>query len=61
MGRGFSTTVEALQLRKRRLGPCQPTLVLEQLSAEDFHLSFDTETPADVAAIACVLETSRLL
>ncbi|MYV41514.1 DUF317 domain-containing protein [Streptomyces sp. SID1328] len=110
---GFPTTVEALRLREWKLGPGQPTLVMDQFSAEDFrlivdaradvhvsgkdgrfylgwfplgrpgtdgegwkigvtgtagvrgyHLSFDTETPADIvaaAAVARVLETSRRL
>ncbi|MFF1605596.1 DUF317 domain-containing protein [Streptomyces mirabilis] len=103
---------EALRLREWQLGPGQPTLVLEQFSAEEFnlivddradvhfsskdgrfylgwfplgrpgtdgqgwkiadtgtatvrgyHLSFDTETPADIvaAAVARVLETSPRL
>ncbi|MFC9502705.1 DUF317 domain-containing protein [Streptomyces sp. NPDC057002] len=41
VGPGFSTTVEALRLREWQLGPGQPTLVLDQFSAEDFHLIVD--------------------
>ena len=110
VGPGFSTTTEALRLREWQLGSGEPTLVMDQFSAEDFnlivddradvhvsskdgrfylgwfplgrpgtdgegwkiavtgtakvrgyHLSFDTETPADVvaAAVARVLETSQ--
>ncbi|MGW2046246.1 DUF317 domain-containing protein [Streptomyces sp. NPDC001858] len=54
-GPGFSTTVEALRLRERQLRAGQPTV-------RGYHLSFDTETPADIvaAAVARVLETSRV-
>ncbi|WP_112465251.1 DUF317 domain-containing protein [Streptomyces triticisoli] len=40
-GPGFSTTVEALRLREWRLGPGQPTLVMDQFSADDFNLVVD--------------------
>ncbi|MFE0087697.1 DUF317 domain-containing protein [Streptomyces sp. NPDC058991] len=38
---GFSTTVQALRLRDWQLGPGQPTLVIDQFSADDFHMVVD--------------------
>ncbi|MEU2263878.1 DUF317 domain-containing protein [Streptomyces sp. NPDC019645] len=38
---GFSTTVAALRLRDWHLGPGQPTLVIDQFSADDFHMVVD--------------------
>ncbi|MFD6033645.1 DUF317 domain-containing protein [Streptomyces griseoincarnatus] len=49
-GPGFSTTVEALRLREWRLGPGQPTLVLDQFSAEDFHLIVDDRADVHVSS-----------
>ncbi|WP_043727688.1 DUF317 domain-containing protein [Streptomyces zinciresistens] len=45
---GFSTTVEALRLRQWQLGPGQPTLVMDQFSAEDFHLVVDDRADVHV-------------
>ncbi|PZH01402.1 hypothetical protein C1I97_22545 [Streptomyces sp. NTH33] len=47
-GPGFSTTVEALRLRKWRLGPGQPTLVMDQFSPDDFHLVVDDRADVHV-------------
>ena len=47
-GPGFSTTVEALRLREWRLGPGQPTLVMDQFSADDFHLVVDDSADVHV-------------
>jgi hypothetical protein len=47
---GFSTTVEALRLREWQLGPGQPTLVLDQFSAEDFHLIVDDRADVHVSS-----------
>ncbi|MFJ6898198.1 DUF317 domain-containing protein [Streptomyces hokutonensis] len=41
VGPGFSTTVEALTLREWQLGPGEPTLVMDQFTAEGFHLVVD--------------------
>lgn len=49
-GPGFSTTVEALRLREWQLGPGQPTLVLDQFSAEDFHLIVDDRADVHVSS-----------
>jgi hypothetical protein len=38
---GFSTTVEALRLCDWQLTPGQPTLVIDQFSADDFHMVVD--------------------
>jgi hypothetical protein len=38
---GFSTTIEALRLRTWRLGPGQPTLVIDQFTDEDFKVVVD--------------------
>ncbi|MFE3645932.1 DUF317 domain-containing protein [Streptomyces sp. NPDC059169] len=38
---GFSTTVQALRLRDWQLCPGQPTLVIDQFSADDFHMVVD--------------------
>ena len=38
VGPGFSTTVEALLPREWQLGPGPPPRVMDQFSAEDFHL-----------------------
>ncbi|MFE9173583.1 DUF317 domain-containing protein [Streptomyces kebangsaanensis] len=45
---GFSTTVGALRLREWRLGPGQPTLVMDQFSADDFHLVVDDRADVHV-------------
>ncbi|PKT67888.1 hypothetical protein CW362_37960 [Streptomyces populi] len=50
VGPGFSTTVEALRLREWQLGPGQPTLVLDQFSAEDFHLIVDDREDVHVSS-----------
>ncbi|QNE74507.1 DUF317 domain-containing protein [Streptomyces finlayi] len=47
---GFSTTTKALRLRDWRLGPGQPTLVLDQFSAEDFHLIVDDRADVHVSS-----------
>lgn len=47
-GPGFSTTVEALRLREWRLGPGQPTLVMDQFSVDDFHLVVDDSADVHV-------------
>ncbi|MEW2620919.1 DUF317 domain-containing protein [Streptomyces sp. NPDC048106] len=49
-GPGFSTTVEALRLREWQLGPGQPTLVIDQFSAEDFHLIVDDRADVHVSS-----------
>ncbi|MCB5905892.1 DUF317 domain-containing protein [Streptomyces sp. SF28] len=38
---GFSTTVEALRLHSWKLGPGQPTLVIDQFTDADFKLVVD--------------------
>jgi hypothetical protein len=50
VGPGFSTTVEALRLREWQLGPGQPTLVMDQFSAEDFHLVVDDRADVHVSS-----------
>ncbi|MER6150858.1 DUF317 domain-containing protein [Streptomyces hirsutus] len=45
---GFSTTVEALRLREWQLGPGEPTLVMDQFSADDFHLVVDDRADVHV-------------
>ncbi|WP_424885901.1 DUF317 domain-containing protein [Streptomyces sp. SAI-126] len=45
---GFSTTVEALRLREWQLGPGEPTLVMDQFTAEDFHLVVDDRADVHV-------------
>ncbi|GHI91635.1 DUF317 domain-containing protein [Streptomyces olivaceus] len=47
-GPGFSTTAEALRLREWLLGPGQATLVMDQFSAEDFHLIVDDRADVHV-------------
>ncbi|WP_432141095.1 DUF317 domain-containing protein [Streptomyces sp. bgisy084] len=47
---GFSTTAEALRLREWQLGPGQPTLVLDQISAEDFNLVVDDRGDVHVSS-----------
>ncbi|MFE0889443.1 DUF317 domain-containing protein [Streptomyces rochei] len=47
-GPGFSTTVEALRLREWLLGPGQATLVMDQFSADDFHLVVDDRADVHV-------------
>lgn len=49
-GPGFSTTVEALRLRKWQLGPGQPALVMDQFPAEDFHLIVDDRADVHVSS-----------
>ncbi|MBK3634841.1 DUF317 domain-containing protein [Streptomyces sp. NPDC056039] len=50
VGSGFATTVEALRLREWQLGPGQPTLVMDQFSAEDFHLIVDDRADVHVSS-----------
>ncbi|UIX34429.1 DUF317 domain-containing protein [Streptomyces sp. GQFP] len=45
---GFSTTVEALRLREWQLGPGEPTIVMDQFTAEDFHLVVDDRADVHV-------------
>lgn len=45
---GFFTTVEALQLREWQLGPGEATLVMDQFTAEDFHLVVDDRADVHV-------------
>jgi hypothetical protein len=47
-GPGFSTSVEALRLREWLLGPGQATLVMDQFSADDFHLVVDDRADVHV-------------
>ncbi|MFF8918946.1 DUF317 domain-containing protein [Streptomyces sp. NPDC015032] len=47
---GFSATAESLRLRDWRLGPGQPTLVLDQFSGEDFHLIVDDRADVHVSS-----------
>ncbi|MEV5843692.1 DUF317 domain-containing protein [Streptomyces sp. NPDC051985] len=49
-GSGFSTSVEALRLREWQLGPGRPTLVMDQFSAEDFHLVVDDRADVHVSS-----------
>ncbi|MGZ0198793.1 DUF317 domain-containing protein [Streptomyces sp. RM1] len=49
-GPGFSTTVEALRRREWQLGPGQPTLVMDQFSAEDFNLIVDDRADVHVSS-----------
>ncbi|EHM29108.1 MULTISPECIES: DUF317 domain-containing protein [Streptomyces] len=48
MSPGFSTTAEALKVRDWQLGPGQPRLVLDQFSAEDFHMVMDDRADVHV-------------
>ncbi|MFJ6017299.1 DUF317 domain-containing protein [Streptomyces sp. NPDC092952] len=50
VGPGFSTTPQALRLRAWQLGPGQPTQVLGQFSAEDFHLIVDDRADVHVSS-----------
>ncbi|MFJ4322754.1 DUF317 domain-containing protein [Streptomyces tricolor] len=50
VGPGFSTTVEALRLREWQLGPGQPTLVMDQFSADDFNLIVDDRADVHVSS-----------
>ncbi|MEV0476924.1 DUF317 domain-containing protein [Streptomyces prunicolor] len=47
---GFSTTVEALRRREWQLGPGEPTLVMDQFTAEDFHLVVDDRGDVHVSS-----------
>ncbi|MDJ0464656.1 DUF317 domain-containing protein [Streptomyces sp. H27-C3] len=47
---GFATTTKALRLRERELGSGQPALVLDQFSAEDFHLIVDDRADVHVSS-----------
>ncbi|AZS87223.1 DUF317 domain-containing protein [Streptomyces griseoviridis] len=49
-GPSFSTTIEALRPREWQLGPGQPTLVMDQFSAEDFHLIIDDRADVHVSS-----------
>ncbi|WP_432104104.1 DUF317 domain-containing protein [Streptomyces sp. bgisy091] len=50
VGPGFSTTVEALRLRQWQLGPGQSAQVMDQFSAEDFHLVVDDRADVHVSS-----------
>ncbi|MFF3849580.1 DUF317 domain-containing protein [Streptomyces sp. NPDC002328] len=50
VGSGFATTVEALRLHEWQLGPGQPTLVMDQFPAEDFHLIVDDRSDVHVSS-----------
>ena len=50
VGLRFSTAVEALRLREWQLGPGQPTLVMDQFSAEDFYLIVDDRADVHVSS-----------
>ncbi|MBT2370399.1 DUF317 domain-containing protein [Streptomyces sp. ISL-10] len=50
VGPGFSTTIEALRLREWQLGPGQPTLVMDQFSADDFNLIVDDRADVHVSS-----------
>ncbi|MEU5133493.1 MULTISPECIES: DUF317 domain-containing protein [Streptomyces] len=45
---GFSTAADALKAHTWQLGPGQPTLVMDQFSAEDFHMVVDDRTDVHV-------------
>ncbi|WP_329167211.1 DUF317 domain-containing protein [Streptomyces sp. NBC_01267] len=45
---GFSTATDALKVHTWQLGPGQPTLVLDQFSAEDFHMVVDDRADVHV-------------
>ncbi|MFI2351003.1 DUF317 domain-containing protein [Streptomyces sp. NPDC019443] len=45
---GFSTTVKALKVRDWQLGPGEPTLVMDQFCAEDFHMVVDDRADVHV-------------
>ncbi|MCM2579711.1 DUF317 domain-containing protein [Streptomyces meridianus] len=45
---GISTNIEALQLREWQLGPGQPRLVMDQFSADHFHLVVDDRADVHV-------------
>ncbi|MCD9193371.1 DUF317 domain-containing protein [Streptomyces albireticuli] len=47
---GFSTTVEALRLRRWRLGPGQPALVTDQFGAEEFNLIVDDRSDVHIGS-----------
>lgn len=47
---GFSTTIEALRLRKWNIGPGQSALVIDQFSAEDFHLIVDDRADVHISS-----------
>ncbi|TWV58545.1 DUF317 domain-containing protein [Streptomyces misionensis] len=49
-GPGFSATVEALRPREWQLGPGRPTVVMDQFSAEDFHLIVDDRADVHVSS-----------
>ncbi|MEU6245709.1 DUF317 domain-containing protein [Streptomyces sp. NPDC047024] len=49
-GPGFSTAIESLRLRTWQLGPGQPALVMDQFSAEDFHLIVDDRADVHVSS-----------
>ncbi|WP_461025823.1 SPDY domain-containing protein [Streptomyces sparsus] len=48
MGPGFSTTAKTLKVRDWQLGPGEPTLVMDQFSAEDFHMVMDDRADVHV-------------
>jgi Domain of unknown function (DUF317) len=45
---GFSTTVQALKVRRWRLGPGRPIPVMDQFSDDDFHLVVDDRADVHV-------------
>ncbi|MEU9057916.1 DUF317 domain-containing protein [Streptomyces sp. NPDC048430] len=45
---GFSTAAEVLKVHTWQLGPGQPTLVMDQFSAEDFHMVVDDRADVHV-------------
>ncbi|GGT22145.1 DUF317 domain-containing protein [Streptomyces antibioticus] len=47
---GFSTTIQALRLREWQLGPGEPTLVMDQFSAADFHVVVDDRADVHVSS-----------
>ncbi|MBT2409395.1 DUF317 domain-containing protein [Streptomyces sp. ISL-12] len=48
MSPGFATSTEALRLREWKLGQGQPTLVMDQFSADDFNLVVDDRADVHV-------------
>jgi len=50
MSPGFTTTTEALRLREWQLGSGQPTLVMDQFCADDFHLIVDDRADVHVSS-----------
>lgn len=48
MSPGFSTIAKALKVPDWQLGPGQPTLVMDQFAAEEFHMVVDDRADVHV-------------